>query len=517
MKRRWTIRQLLLGVNLFILLVPLGAILLLQVLDAYLLRQTERQLIAESVVIGEAWRDRLLEELGVPLDAAGDIRPEGRAGEPFVPHEPRLNLGYEVLPPAPEPTRRDELSDGPARRAGAVVEPLLARAQVFNLSGARVLDDRGCVVASSGTEHGSCLSHLEEVREALEGRYAAVVRRRLSDQPNPPLSSIRRRSKLRVFTATPILMNGQVAGVVRMSRTCVSPIELLWAHRGKVALVLGVVLLFTPVLSYSFSHAISKPVRTLTREAESIAGGQSRRPFTPGATAPREVQILSDALNRMTTQLTEQADYIMEFASNVSHELKSPLTGISGAVELLQDEWPRMSEEQRKRFLDNIAEDASRMERLVKDLLYLASVESAPAGSEDEVKLETFLAELTGHFDATFRVDLSRAPGSITINRDHLETALRNLVDNAVRHGRGQPVDIAVAGRNGRVEFTVRDRGPGIPEGNRSRVFDRFFTTEREHGGTGLGLSIVRAVARTRGGSVDFDTGPAGTTFRLLL
>jgi len=112
---------------------------------------------------------------------------------------------------------------------------------------------------------------------------------------------------------------------------------------------------------------------------------------------------------------------------------------------------------------------------------------------------------------------VSRAPGSITIHRDHLETALRNLVDNAVRHGRGQPVDIGVTDRNGRVEFTVRDRGSGIPEGNRARVFDRFFTTEREHGGTGLGLSIVRAVARSRGGSVDFDTGPEGTTFRLLI
>jgi signal transduction histidine kinase len=63
----------------------------------------------------------------------------------------------------------------------------------------------------------------------------------------------------------------------------------------------------------------------------------------------------------------------------------------------------------------------------------------------------------------------------------------------------------------------VRDRGGGIPEGDQSRVFDRFFTTEREHGGTGLGLSIVQAVARARGGSVTFDSGPRGTTFRVVL
>jgi signal transduction histidine kinase len=516
-KRRWTIRQLLLGVNFFILLGPLGAIVLLQVLDAYLLRQTERQLIAESVVIGEAWRDRLLEELGLPLDAGPEIRPAELAGEPFVPHRPRLNLGYDVLPPAPGPTRRDAAFDDRTRRAGAAIEPLLARTQVFNLSGIRVLDDRGCVVASSGAERGTCLDHLEEVREALDGRYSAVVRRRESSGPRPPLNSIRRRSKLRVFTATPILLDGRVAGVVRMSRTSVSPVELLWAHRGKVALLLGVLLLFTPVLSYLFSHAISKPVRTLTREAESIAGGRSRRRFEPGRMAPREVQILGDALNRMTQQLTEQADYIREFASNIGHELKSPLTGIGGAVELLQDEWSQMSDEQRRRFLENVAADAARMERLVADILHLARIESAAESTEDEVVLETFLAGLAQRYDPPLQLDLSGAPRKITIDRDHLETALRNLVDNAVRHGAGEPVDVGVTAAGGQVEFTVRDRGPGISEGNRARVFDRFFTTEREHGGTGLGLSIVRAVARARGGRVDFDTGPAGTTFRLVL
>jgi signal transduction histidine kinase len=371
-------------------------------------------------------------------------------------------------------------------------------------------------VASSGEEHGACLGHLQEVRRALDGDYSAVVRRRLSDEPRPPLNSVRRRSKLRVFTAMPVLMDGTVAGVVRMSRTSVSPVELLWAHRGKVALMLGVVLLLTPVSSYLFSHAISKPVRVLTREAESMAAGRSRGEFVPGGLAPREVQILGDALNRMTARLTEQADYIMDFASNVSHELKSPLTGITGAVELLQDEWDRMSEDQRRRFLDNIAGDASRMERLVTDLLHLARIESTTE-EEHEVELAPFLEELAQRYEGAVRVDLSRSPSQIRIGRDRLETVLRNLVDNAVRHGQGQPVDVAASDEQGRVAFTVRDRGPGIAQGDRPRIFDRFFTTERERGGTGLGLSIVQAVARARGGSVDLETDSDGTTFRLVL
>ena len=95
--------------------------------------------------------------------------------------------------------------------------------------------------------------------------------------------------------------------------------------------------------------------------------------------------------------------------------------------------------------------------------------------------------------------------------------ALRNLVDNALRHRAGHPVDVSVTEEGGRVVFTVRYRGPGIASGDRERVFDRFFSTRSEEGGTGLGLSIVQAVARARDGSVDFETGPEGTAFRLSL
>ena len=78
-------------------------------------------------------------------------------------------------------------------------------------------------------------------------------------------------------------------------------------------------------------------------------------------------------------------------------------------------------------------------------------------------------------------------------------------------------MDVDVGASGDRLRVRVRDRGDGISAGNRARVFDRFFTTERDQGGTGLGLAIVRAVADTRGGHVDFDTGPGGTTFTLVV
>jgi len=156
------------------------------------------------------------------------------------------------------------------------------------------------------------------------------------------------------------------------------------------------------------------------------------------------------------------------------------------------------------------------MDRLVTRLLQLARIQSSPDTAET-VEVAPFLAGIVARYGQQVRLDVSGTPAAITMNPDHLETAVRNLVDNALRHGAGQPVDVVVGHQGSRLAIAVRDRGPGISNGNQGRIFERFFTTERDRGGTGLGLAIVQAVAATRGGSVTYDTGPGGTTFTLLL
>jgi signal transduction histidine kinase len=341
-----------------------------------------------------------------------------------------------------------------------------------------------------------------------------VVRQRISDEPPPPLSSIRSRGTLRVFSAVPVFLDGQVVGVVRLSRTAVSPLESLWTHWGKVALLLIVCLVVTPAITYLLSHAISSPVRALTRSAEAVARGEPGESFVPGPLAPRELRVLSASIERMTAQLRERASYVLEFASNVTHELKTPITAIAGAVELLQDE--SMSEEQRQRFLANVAEDARRMERLVHRLLQLARIQNVSDEVED-IELPRFLETLIARYSAPIRLELAPELPVLTMNRDHLEAAVRNLIDNAIRHGDGKPIDVCACVADERIVLAVRDRGPGIREAHRARIFERFFTTCRDEGGTGLGLSIVQAVAETRGGRVELDTGPDGTELRLIL
>ncbi len=529
---RPTIRHLLLGLTALTVAVPLLTLLFLPVFDAYLLRQTERLLIAESVVIGEAWRDRWLEASGVPQDASPQFRPPGQEEDSFTPFAAVLDLDYDVLEPRDEPEQPRVPLDPAKARAGQAIAPLLERAQRFNLSGVRVLDERGCVLAASRGPTGYCLRERSEVVGALEGRYAAVVRRRISDEPTPPITSIRRRGKLRVFTAIPIFSDGRVVAVVRMSRTAVSPTEALYTHRGKVALVALLFLVVTPTLTYLLAHAISRPLRALRAGAESAARGGRLTPLEVGRLTPRELVALSDSIERMHEQLSERAQYILQFATQVSHELKTPITAISGAVELLREQADEMSEAQRERFLRNMASDTERMDRLVRRLLQLARIESTTETAEP-IDVAECLERMRMRDPERIRLDLASDLPTLRMQTEHFETAVGNLIDNALRHGSGHPIDIRVsrveeragsgdglpepAGRADRIRIEVRDRGPGIALVHRARIFERFYTTQRDLGGTGLGLALVRAVAEAHGGRIEFECTPGSTTFRLIL
>ncbi len=505
-----------LTISAFALVVPLATIVLLRIFDDQLIQRTEAQLIAQAVLIGEAWREAWRSQTQVDIAADSQWVPPTRLGDLYFPVEPMLRLEQGVLPPTADPTRFAQVRDGPAWRAGKAVEPVLKRAVRMNLSGARVLDAGGCVVASSAGQHGACLDDLAEVEHALAGQYAAVLRHRVALEQTPGYESISRRGRVHVHIALPIFSQGEVIGVVRMVRTAIDPGKALWFDRYRLLAVFGGCALVTAVLSLFLSRTLTQPLRDVTQVARGIARGEGRRPITLSGLAPHEFSAMSRALDQMIGQLSDRAEYISEFATNLSHELKTPITAVRGAAELLAQQWDAMTQDERNRFLANIESDAGRMERLVTRLLHLARIQSTPELAE-EVPLAPFLEQLSASYGRDLEVQIEDPRAKIRINPDHLESALRNLLDNAFRHGAGEPVDLYVETRDERVVFRVRDRGPGISEGNRDRIFKRFFTTERDQGGTGLGLAIAKAVAETRGGQLDFETGPEGTCFELVL
>ena len=192
----------------------------------------------------------------------------------------------------------------------------------------------------------------------------------------------------------------------------------------------------------------------------------------------------------------DRSDDLAAFAAHVSHELKSPLTAIQGAAELIRDAEADMSAEERAAFLNNIIKDTERLALLVRRLLELARADAR----EDDMG-ETAVADLAGAIRAPIEVEVrdTDAP-RLSISAEKLGIVLTNLADNAARHG-ARRVSIDVARKGDEAVITVSDDGEGISPANRAKVFEPFFTTRRTAGGTGMGLPIIKALIEARDGS----------------
>jgi len=240
------------------------------------------------------------------------------------------------------------------------------------------------------------------------------------------------------------------------------------------------------------------PSRTIMATAAPAAGGA----------AHGVILVLHDI-----TELRRADQIRRDFVANVSHELRTPLTAIRGYVEALSD--GDASPDDSRRFLDVIARHTRRMERLVGDLLRLARLDAGQetvelTACDTQMLASAVIADLSSAADERGqRVELSVAPGGEKIRADpaKLHDALRNLVANAIAYApEHSRIRIDAAPADGRVALSVSDEGPGIPDEDLGRVFERFYRVDksraRDPGGTGLGLAIVKHLVELHGGQV---------------
>jgi two-component system phosphate regulon sensor histidine kinase PhoR len=208
----------------------------------------------------------------------------------------------------------------------------------------------------------------------------------------------------------------------------------------------------------------------------------------------------------------KRADQIRrDFVANVSHELRTPLTVIRGYVEALQDDPGSASSGQ---FLDTIARQSARMERLVADLLRLARLDAHQEPLETApcdlgALCAAVVADLTPPIaakDQRVTIDIGDEAATVTADQAKLHDVLRNLVENANNYTpAGSNIRISTSAAPGHVAITVSDSGPGIPLDDLSRVFERFYRVDKSRsrpGGTGLGLAIVKHLVELHGGTV---------------
>ena len=225
-----------------------------------------------------------------------------------------------------------------------------------------------------------------------------------------------------------------------------------------------------------------------------------------------------------------RADQIRrDFVANVSHELRTPLTAIRGYIEALSD--GDATPDDHRRFLEIITRHTQRMERLVKDLLRLARLDAGQeslelANCDTRALVAGVVAEMTSAADGRGQhIETIVVSGAESLRADptKLHDALRNLVANAISYSpERSTIRIESAPSNGRVDIVVSDEGPGIPEEDLSRVFERFYRVDksraRDPGGTGLGLAIVKHLVELHGGTVRAENGDGrGARFTITI
>jgi signal transduction histidine kinase len=258
------------------------------------------------------------------------------------------------------------------------------------------------------------------------------------------------------------------------------------------------VLIVTLVIGFLFWRTITRPMRDLVRYTEMVGSGVRDPLPLPGHHGTRELATLSRSFVDMATRLNERADYITTFAAHVSHELKSPLSAIRGAAELLRDSGAEMSPDEQRRFLDNILADADRLTALVARLRELARADNPRIG---ETRLDAVVAAVRAGHPALSVTASGVLEQPVRISAENAGIVLTHLADNASRH-HARTLEIVARAQDDRIVITVRNDGDPIADNNREKVFTPFFTTRRESGGTGMGLEIVRSMLHAHGGGI---------------
>lgn len=215
-----------------------------------------------------------------------------------------------------------------------------------------------------------------------------------------------------------------------------------------------------------------------------------------------------------------------EFTANVSHELKTPLQSIIGSAELLQS--GLVKPEDTSRFVDNIKNEATRLVSLINDIIRLSQLDEKTVPTKENVDLSGVaneVIEVLRYSAKNKNVTLSLDCDNISINgvRRYLYEIIYNLCDNAIRYNKdGGKVNVTIKNDEKFAVIDVSDTGIGIPEEDKSRIFERFYRVDKSHsketGGTGLGLSIVKRAVMLHNGRVELNsTIGEGTTITVLL
>ncbi len=294
---------------------------------------------------------------------------------------------------------------------------------------------------------------------------------------------------------------------------------------GELAIAFGIGIPLAVLLVVFFSRRVARPLEALARAADEVAAGHYDVEL-PGSGGGSEIERLSTRFGEMAARLAESEEVSRNFLMSVSHELRTPLTAIRGHVSALR-EGVLEDEDARRRSLDVVAEEGTRLERLVGDVLDLAKLDARRfALLREEVDMRVLCerahaALATAAQARGIELGLALEGSAVLVtDGDRVLQIVSNLLTNAIQWTpEGGSVTLTLTTDPDEVVVTVADTGPGITADEQERIFRPFWSGHRGHsGGTGLGLAIASELATALGGGLEVDSEPgAGSRFVLVL
>jgi signal transduction histidine kinase len=381
-----------------------------------------------------------------------------------------------------------------------------------------VLTDSQGRIVWGGPGQGSYI-RLPEVLAALKGQTETTLRRYGSYRQHYPFEWLSRASDLRIHHARPVVVGGRVVGVLLLSRSPRALFKGIYQDRYKIMIGIGGIFVLLIFMAAVVSRGVTRPIEALSRAARDVSEGRATTIPDASATSTVEIRSLYEDFRVMAQAIARRSRYLRDFAAAVSHEFKTPLAGIRGGVELLEDHYETMSPAERRRFLSNISADTERLSQLVTRLMDLARADMArpeTGVAVDAVPAIRSVADALATEAFKVEVSLPEDLPPVAVPDSTIEAVLTALVENSRQAGATMARIAARRGEDALI-VSVSDDGPGIPPADRERLFEPFFTSRRAEGGTGLGLSIAQSLLSASHGMVTLVDTAKGARFDLTL
>ena len=360
------------------------------------------------------------------------------------------------------------------------------------------IDEDGAVLYDNDASAEQLTNHKDrpEIREAFAKGEGEAVRQSDTMHKN-------------TFYYAVLLDNGTVLRVATNAKS-------LWSVFMSMAPVTALIIILIIAICVALSRMLTKqlllPIETM---AENMENADYKSPY-------KELDPLSEMLRRQHIDILAAAKARQDFTANVSHELKTPLTAISGYAELLED--GTIEKEQQQRFCQEIRKNANRLLALINDIIKLSEVDRK---GYDPTFAEIDLFEIAKECSDELSMNAKQRNVTLSVegkacpvrgSRELLKELIENLSQNAIRYNNpGGKVLISITQKEGRAVLTVKDNGIGIPASDQERIFERFYRVDKSRskatGGTGLGLAIVKHIVEIHDAKIELDSAPGvGTT-----